>query len=185
MNAAIDLRVCATFPLDRAIADSQLDFVWRATLRSGTVICEQPGLSSDHLPRDEVVQMEYVPTHEGLPVITCRVKLDDGERFVRYWTNLWSQKHQSTQRVYILGAESKHGKFALLCFYPRFGKFILSATKPFSPQWEPQAPTAHLPAECIVHGGPGTNFIGWAHDGFGGTVLAQSKRSLVFASTGP
>jgi hypothetical protein len=183
MNSVIDLHTCATYPLDKALVESTLDFVWKAALRSGTVICEQPGLSSDHLPRDEVVQMEYVPTREGLPVVTCKVKLDDGERFVRYWTNLWSPKHQSTQRIYVLGVESRRGQHALLGFYPKYGRFVLSSMRPFAPQWIPET-TTHLSPECIVHGGPGTNYIGWVHDGFGGTVLVQSKRSLVFASAG-
>lgn len=181
MNGVIDLRVCATFPLDRAISESKLDFIWRANLRSGTVICEQPGLSSDHLPRDEVAQIEYVPTREGLPVVTCRVKLDEGERFVRYWTNIWSPRHRGTQRVYIIGVENRLGQYALIGYYPLFGRFVLSSQRPFSPQWLPVFDT-HLPSGCIVRGGPGTNYIGWTHDGFGGTVMAQGRRSLVFSS---
>ncbi len=177
----LDLRTRAAFPVDRAIAESQLDFIWKATLQPGTVICEQPGLSSEHLPREEVTQMEYVPTRGDLPVVTCRVDLDKGERFVRYWTNLWSPQRRGTQRIYILGLENRQGQYALVGFYPMFKKFVLSTQRPFSPKWVPET-TTHLPPQCIVRGGPGTNYIGWVHEGFGGTVLAQNKSSLLFAA---
>lgn len=178
--APIDLQYRAAFPLLKAIECSPHPLIWRATLRSGTVICEQPGLSSDHLPRDEVVRMEYVPKQKGIPVVACNINLDKGERFVRHWTTIWKPAGGGQKRVFVLGIESRQGKFALLSFDPTLGKFALGAQKPFSPGWIPEA-TKGLPSDCIVRGGPGTNHIGWVHDGFGGTVLARASE-LLFAA---
>lgn len=181
MTSIVDLRDRTTISLEGARSASSLDFVWRATLRSGVVILEQPGLSSDALPRDEIAQIEYVPARrEDLPVITCRINLDAGERFVRYWPNIWRDGRGGFQKLYCAGIENRQGRFALLAFYPLFGKFILASTKPFQPPWIPQINSC-LPAGCILRGGPRTNHIGWCHEGFGGTVLAKQKH-LIFAA---
>lgn len=181
----VDLRERSNFSLSKAVDLSNHQFIWRATLRSGLVILEQPGLSSDHLPRDEVAVMEYVPTkNQNFPVISCRVDLDKGERFVRYWTNVWKQGGGGFSQLYCIGIESRQGRFALLAFYPNFGAFALSNTKPFQPPWIPD-PTKCLSTGSIIRGGKGTNHIGWVNDGFGGVALAQlngDKKRIVFAS---
>lgn len=181
MTTGIDLRERSQFSLSKAVDLSNHEFIWRATLRSGLVILEQPGLSSDHLPRDEVLTMEYVPTkRQDFPVITCRIDLDKGERCVRYWTNVWKQGRDGFTQLYCIGIESRDGKFAILAFYPNYRKFVLAATKPFSPPWVPEISKC-LPPGCVVRGGAGTNHIGWVHDRFGGMVLAQQKQLTLAA----
>jgi hypothetical protein len=168
-----------TVTLEQALARTNHDFIWRATLRDGTVIFEQPGLSSDHLPRDEVIVMEYVPTRRpDFPVIECRVDLDKGERFVRYWSTVW-RNNGGTQRIYVLGVE-RQKKFALLGFYPNFGKIVFAGKKPFSPSWAPN-PFANIPEGASLRGGPGSPSFGWVHEGFGGVVVNHEKR-LIFTS---
>lgn len=166
--------------LDQAIAQSQEEFVWSATLRSADVILEQPGLSSDHLPREEVVRIEYIPTRrKELPVITCRIDLEKGERFVRYWTTLWKPKEGGTQRLYCVGID-RGAQSAMLGFYPMFGKIVLCDRHPFQPPWNPET-FALLPPDISVRGGPGSDHISWIKDGFGG-LLVSREGQLVFSS---
>jgi len=183
----MDQKITATplSSLSAAIESAKLhsseEFIWAATLRSSDVILEQPGLSSDHLPRDEVVRIEYIPTRRNdFPVITCRVNLEKGERFVRYWTNIWKPTGQGIQRIYVVGIEAPEKKHALLGFYPMFKKFVLSNTRPFSPPWLPES-LSLLPPEVVVRGGPGTDSISWVHQGFGGLVLVRGNQ-LVFSA---
>ena len=160
-SAAVDIT------LDEARRLSTNDFVWRATLRGGAVILEQPKVSSDHLPSGEVILMEYVPTRGAFPAIKCLIDIDEGERFVRYWTNIW-RNGGATQRIYVVGIE-RHGRHALLGFYPQFGKIVLADHRPFQPSWEPQ-PFGNLSKDARMRGGPGTNYLQWTHEGFGGGV---------------
>lgn len=163
--------------LDRAMQLSDHSFVWRARLRDGTVLHEQPGLSSDALPRHDVVGIDYVPRVAGLPVISGHVDVGRGERFVRYWTTLWSQHRRDQQRLYVLGVE-RDGRYALFGFYPRYRKGILAARRPFTPPWVPRA-FADLPDGVVLRGGAGTPMIGWQHQGFGGELRIQEGQ-LVF-----
>jgi hypothetical protein len=163
--------------LSQAVALTSHEMLWRASLRSGAVILEQPGLSSDHLPRDEVFLMEYLPARQaGLPTVSCKVDLDKGERFVRYWTTIWRNGY-GTQRLYVLGVE-RANRFALIAFYPAFCKIVCSAQKPFQPPWTPDT-FALLPV--IVRGGPGAGFIEWCQDGFGGRVVSDERQLVMSA----
>lgn len=155
---------------EQALARSAHAFVWRATLRTGEVMWEQPGVSSDHLPADSVVQVDYVPRDDLLPTIEGRVDLTKGERFVRYWTTIWTPTGRGKQMLYVLGVES-HGRHALLCYYSGFNKVVLAAQRPFNPMWTPR-PFDLLPTDCTIVGGPGSSFFGWRHQGFGGLVEA-------------
>ncbi len=141
---------------------------------------EQPGLSSDHLPADEVVSIEYVPTRrEDWPVFEARVDLDKGERFVRYWTTSW-RNGGGRQRIFILGMENA-GKHALMAIYPNYGnKLVFATTRPFEPPWQPH-PFKLLPTDAILRGGPGNPAFGWIHDNFGGVVVRYPNR-LVFTA---
>ena len=173
-----------SFPIsvEKALSLSDHHYVWRATLRDGTVILEQPGLSSDHLPRDEVVRMEYLPRENGIPSVLCDIDLDKGERFVRYWTTLWHQG-QGQRRIYVLGVELD-GKHAMVGIYPHHGSsLVFATTRPFSPPWVPH-PFKLLPEDAILRGGPGTPAFGWTYDGFGGLIINQGK-VLVFSSVYP
>jgi hypothetical protein len=169
------------FPQPLSIEQAQslgsLDLVWRATLRSGEVILEQPGVSSDSLPRDEVVEIAYLPTRQntGYPVITCRVDLARGEHFVRYWTTVW-RNGGGTQRLYVLGVENR-GRYCLVAFYPKHRKIVVANTKPFQPPWNPETYKL-LPSDTIFRGGQGHNFSEWLNDGFGGALLAPAPGML-------
>jgi len=166
--------------IETAKSKSSEEFIWAATLRSSEVILEQPGLSSDHLPRDEVVRIEYIPTRRhDFPVITCRVNLERGERFVRYWSNVWKPAGQGIQRIYVVGIEATEKRHALMGFYPMFKKFVVSHTRPFQPPWLPES-LSLLPQGVVAKIDPGTNSISWLHQGFGGVVLARGNQ-LVFS----
>ncbi len=166
-----------TITLKQAADRSDHAFIWRARFRDGTVIHEQPGLSSDALPRDDVIGIDYVPRTPGFPVLRCDVDLATGERFVRYWSTVWRAKTRETQRLYVLGVE-RAGRHALAAFYPKYGKTILAATRPFQPPWTPD-PFACLPSGVVIRGGAGTDIIGWTHQGFGGELRIDAGQ-LVF-----
>jgi len=163
--------------IEQAQSLSNHDFVWRAVLRSGAVILEQPGLSSDSLPVEDVAEIAYIPTRQdqGLPAITCRVDLARGERFVRYWTTIW-KNDAGTQRLYVLGIENQ-GRHALAAFYPKYKKLVVARTRPFQPPWFPDTYKL-LPPNTIFRGGEGHNFSEWFHDGFGGALLAPAPGQL-------
>jgi len=169
LDAAVDIT------LDEALRLSPNEFIWRATLRGGAVMLEQPRVSSDHLPAEQVITMEYVPKQGGLPWIECLIDVDKGERFVRYWTTLWRNVGES-QRIYVVGIE-RHGRHALLGFYPRYRKLVLSDCRPFQPDWEPR-PFGNLPKAASLRGGPGTNYLHWTHEGFGGEVQIFPDRMV-------
>lgn len=151
----------------QAVALTTHEMVWRATLRTGEIIHEQPGLSSDHLPRDEIVRMEYVPGRNHGPVIECSVDLGRGERFQRYWTTIW-RNGGGQQRLYVVGVE-RGGRHALLIWYPRSQKVAFADHRGFAAPWEPK-PFYLLPTAATLLGGPGTTNVGWVHEGFGGQV---------------
>lgn len=163
--------------IEQAQSLSDHEFIWRAVLRSGAVILEQPGLSSDSLPADDVVEIAYIPTRrdQGFPEIQCRVDLARGERFVRYWTTIW-KNGAGTQRLYVLGVENR-GRHALAAFYPRYKKLVVAGTRPFQPPWVPDTYVL-LPGDTIFRGGEGQNFSEWLHDGFGGALLAPAPGQL-------
>lgn len=164
---------------DQACAHSAHEFVWHARLQSGEVIWEQPGVSSDALPADRVVGIDYYPVRRNdLPGIEANVRLDKGERFVRYWTTIWKPNGRGTQRLYVLGVE-RAGRYALLCYYPQFNKMVLATTRPFQPSWLPQ-PFSLLPASAVTIGGPGTNHFGWVDEGFGGLVEVFPNNRVTF-----
>jgi len=165
-----------SYTLQQSRSQSDHEFVWAARLTDGTVIHEQPGVSSDELPRELVAQIEYVPRIPGLPRLVCAVDLTAGERFVRYWTTLWKNRH-STQRLYVLGVE-RGGRHSLLAYYPRANKAIFAAERPFQAPWQPLAFHC-VPSGAILTGGPGTRGMGWRYDGFGGELRIDSG-SLVF-----
>lgn len=159
----------------QALGFSTHEFVWRARLRSGEVIWEQPGVSSDHLPADQVVGIDYVPcTIKDLPTIETHIDLGRDERFVRYWTTIWTPRSRRPQRLYVAGVE-RRGRHALLCYYPMFRSVIFATTRPFQPFWTPE-PFRLLPTDAIVVGGPGTPQCGWHHEGFGGMADALPNR---------
>lgn len=164
---------------EQACSYSTEAFVWCAHLRSGVVIWEQPGVSSDSVPGDSVWRLDYVPCRRpDLPRIECYVDLRRGERFVRYWTTIWSPTDRGTERLYVLGIESD-GRHALLCYYPGINKLVLSAKRPFHPSWTAE-PFQHLPTDSRFIGGPQTSHIGWLSDGFGGLVDVLPDRRLTF-----
>ena len=166
--------------LDDAISQSQEEFVWRATLRSADVILEQPGLSSDHLPRDEVKLIEYIPTRQqDLPAISCRVDLDKGERFVRYWTTLHQPQRGQAQRLYCIGVEAG-GRYAILAFYPTFKKLVVADCRPFCPPWFPET-FKILSQGTVIRGGPGTDHFDWVKQGFGGHVEQRDNHLALSA----
>jgi hypothetical protein len=166
--------------LDQACAHSTEEFIWRATLRSSEVIFEQPGLSSDHLPRDQVQMIEYIPVgRKDLPVITCQIDLDKGERFVRYWSNIWQQR-KGIQRIYCLGID-RDKQSAMLGFYPGFKKVIVADRHPFQAPWLPES-FSLLPPEVLVRGGLGSDHISWVRDGFGGLLRFEQDRLLFSAN---
>ena len=164
---------------DQACAQSAHDFIWHARLRSGEVIWEQPGVSSDTLPVDEVIGIDYYPVRrDDLPSIEATVRLDKGERFVRYWTTLWKPTGRGTQRLYVLGVQ-RGERYALLCHYPQYNKLLLATTRPFQPAWLPE-PFSLLPTGAATIGGPGTAYFGWVHEGFGGLVEIFANKRLTF-----
>jgi hypothetical protein len=162
----------------QALARSDHALVWRAALRTGEVIWEQPGVSSDHLPADSVVQIDYVPRQEGMPTIEAHIDLMRGERFVRYWTTIWTPTGRGKQMLYVLGIRTS-GRYALLCYYPRFNKVVLAAERPFHPSWTPR-PFDLLPPDATSVGGPGQAFFGWRYRGFGGLVEVLPDNRLTF-----
>lgn len=168
----------ATITREQALNSSSHTFVWRARLITGEVMWEQPGVSSDHLPADAVVEIAYVPRHEGLPTIEAQIDLARGERFVRYWTTLWMPTGRGKQMLYVLGVEQA-GRHALLCYYPAFNKIVLAAERPFQPSWTPK-PFGLLPGDAVSIGGPGTSQFGWRHNGFGGLVQVHPDKRLSF-----
>jgi hypothetical protein len=157
---------------------SQHAFIWHARLRSGEVIWEQPGLSSDSLVADEVVGIDYVPCRPNLPRLEANIDLARGERFVRYWTSIWSPKGNGVQMLYVLGIERRE-RHALMCHYPGFNKIVLAAQRPFQPPWIPE-PFGLLPKAAISLGGPGCQYFGWHHEGFGGYVEVLPDNRLTF-----
>lgn len=165
---------------EQAFEQAQHPIVWRAMLRTGEVMWEQPGVSSDSLPADQVVQIDYVPVHDGLPTIEAHIDLAKGERFVRYWTTLWMPTGRGTQLLYVLGIRWQE-RHALLCYYPDFNKVVLAAQRPFQPAWTPR-PFDLLPAGATAIGGPGSSFFGWHHEGFGGLVQIVSSTRITFRS---
>jgi hypothetical protein len=170
-----------TITFEQARDNSQYEYVWRARLRSGDVIWEQPGVSSDHLPADRVVSIGYVPCRRpDLPTIDVTVDVDRGERFVRYWTTIWKPTGRGTQLLYCIGIEHR-GRHALLCYYTRYNKIVLASSRPFQPTWLPD-PFGLLPRDATMLGGPGTARFGWLHDGFGGLVEIQPGNRLLFRS---
>lgn len=163
----------------QAVSLSDQELIWRARLRSGEVIWEQPGVSSDHLPVEQVVGIDYVPcARKELPTIETHIDLGRDERFVRYWTTLWTPKGRGTQRLYVAGVE-RRGRHALLCYYPAFNKVTFAAQRPFQPFWTPE-PFRQLPSAAIIVGGPGTPQCGWHHEGFGGLAVALPDNRLSF-----
>ena len=166
----------STVTQEQAFNQTKHAMLWRAYMRTGEVIWEQPGLSSDRLPADDVVRLDYVPVaRSDLPTIEAHIDLAKGERFVRYWTNIWCPNGRGIAMLYVLGIvwQKKH---AMLCYYPHFNKIILAATRPFQPTWTPK-PFAHLPPNALTIGGPGSSRIGWQHEGFGGMVdVLPNKR---------
>jgi hypothetical protein len=166
----------ASFSLAQSLGHIDHTFVWSARLRDGTVVHEQPGVSSDALPRDDVVGVTYHPRVQGFPRIDCPVDLDAGERFVRYWTTIWQSKRAS-QRLYVAGVE-RAGRVALVAYYARANKAIFAATRPFQPPWQPK-PFHCLPSGAVLTGGAGTPAMGWRHQGFGGELRIE-KGGLVF-----
>lgn len=165
---------------EQAFDRSSHAMVWRAHLRTGEVIWEQPGVSSDHLPADSVVQIDYVPRNPELPVIEAEIDLAKGERFVRYWTTIWTPTGRGSKMLYVLGIES-NGRHAMLCYYPHFNKIALAAQRPFNPFWTPR-PFDLLPTGAKMVGGPGQPYFGWKHEGFGGLVLVLPGNRICFKS---
>ena len=169
----------STVTQQQAFNNTKHAMVWRARLRTNEVIWEQPGVSSDHLPADEVVQIDYVPVgRPDLPTIQAHVDLTREERFVRYWTNIWAPNGRGIAMLFVLGIKRRN-KHALLCYYPHFNKLVLAAQRPFQPSWTPK-PFALLPPDCIAVGGPGTPRIGWVHEGFGGLVELLADKRITF-----
>jgi len=164
---------------EQACAHSVHEFIWHARLRSGEVIWEQPDVSSDALPVDDVIGIDYYPVRrDDLPSIEATVRLDKGERFVRYWTTIWKPNGRGTQRLYVLGVQ-RDAQYALLCYYPNYNKILLATTRPFQPAWLPD-PFSLLPAGATTLGGPGTSHFGWIEDGFGGLVEVFPNKRLTF-----
>ena len=153
------------------------DLIWRARLRSREVIWEQPGVSSDRLPADEVVGIDYVPTRAGLATIETNVDLGRGERFVRYWTTVWSP-NKGAQMLYVAGVRSAD-RHALYCYYPRHNKLVVATTRPFQPPSVPEA-FSRLPSHAVRVGGAGHQYFGWHVDGFGGLIEIQQDGRLSF-----
>jgi hypothetical protein len=167
-----------TIMKEQALARSSHALVWRAVLRTGEVMWEWPGVSSDHLPADSVVQIDYVPRREDLPTIEAHIDLARGERFVRYWTTIWRPTGGGTAMLYVLGVQQA-GRYALLCYYPHFNKVVLAAERPFQPSWTPR-PFDLLPPDAVSVGGPGSAFFGWRYRGFGGLVEVMPDNRITF-----
>ena len=178
-----DLAQRASVTMDQALAQTNHHLLWRATLRDGSVILEQPGLSSDHLPRDEVVSMDYVPVRrKDWPIIQCSVDVDKGERFIRKWTTLWHQG-QGQARIYVAGIQ-RGDQFAYIGVYPHMQcKLVFGCKSLFTPPWIPE-PFKLLPPEVQMRGGPGNAAVGWTYEGFGGIVVRYADR-LIFSSLYP
>lgn len=174
----------AALPLryEQAASLSPEAMVWCARLRSGETVWEQPGLSSDSLPADDVVAIEYVPNRQSGPTVGCVIDVDAGERFVRYWTSIWKPDGRGLQRLFVLGIRSKTGRHALLAWYPMWRKLVLAATRPFTPPWTPE-PFGLLPAAARFEGGPGMRHIGWTHEGFGAVVDVVAEDRLVMRAS--
>jgi hypothetical protein len=123
--------------------------------------------------------MEYVPCRvRGFPTLVCKVDVDKGERFVRYWSTVHAIMTGNNQRLYIFGVENRRNQFALMAFYVMFGKVVLAATKPFNPPWFPNT-LALLPPGSVIQGGVGMNHLGWLHEGFGGLLATHEQHSSV------
>lgn len=163
----------------QAAEHSGHELLWRARLRSGEVIWEQPGVSSDSLPADQVVGIDYVPgRRKHLPTIMTHVDVDLGERFVRYWTNMWSPNNRGMQRLYVAGIQYR-GRHALFCYYPALNRLVFSASRPFQPTWKPH-PFRLLPPGAVIIGAAGTSRCGWRTDGFGGLAVVLPGNTIEF-----
>jgi len=173
--------VASALTYQQAASLTTHQMVWRAKLRSGETVWEQPGLSSDALPADQVVSIGYVPVKCSAPTIECMVDLAKGERFVRYWTHVWKPHGQGTQQLYVLGVRAADGRHAMLAYYPMWNKMVLAASRPFTPPWTPD-PFRLLPENAQIQGGVGSRFVGWTHHGFGGLVELANQNRLVFRS---
>lgn len=160
---------------DQARGFSREALLWYACLTTGETLWEQPGLSSDALPPEQVKQIGYRATTPGCPSIRCDINLDLGERFVRYWSSMWTPRH-GYSRVYCVGVRHED-RYGLMGFYPGYRAFVLGATRPFGLPREPDWRKS-LPSDAIMVGGPRERHLGFLHRGFGCTVTAESKDLL-------
>ena len=105
-------------------------YIWRAYLDDGTIIDEGQSsefVSSEHLPKDRVARLEYVPV-EGKPNQSERpvgidIDLKNGERFFRVWRksesfNLFAPKDSVSSTVFVCGVEKYGRKLYSVYLYP-------------------------------------------------------------------
>lgn len=156
-------------------------YEWVAELSDGSVVHEQPLLSSDTLPRDSVAALSYRPTaNPAWPTIRCEIDLAAGERFVRCWSNVLSVQSGRLRRLYVVGWE-RSGGCALLIWYPEEQKAVFANSRTLAP---PAAPNtfALLPRDVLVRGGLGAGFVGW-QVGDVSAYLISAPGGLIFRSS--
>jgi hypothetical protein len=176
---------------NKAITDEWM--AWVAYLKGGAKIYEgmptgvdgngKPNLSSDFLPSDDVISLGYVPKRvESHPRILCNINLEEGERFVRYWTTLRQVFGAGHERLYALGwykVVDGEKRYAVLYFYPQHGKVVLCNRRYAGPPMKPD--TFALLQEATVIGGPGQGYIGWKDEYFE-VYLINVEGGLIFQS---
>ena len=105
-------------------------YLWRAYLEDGTVVDEgqsEEFISSEHLPKDLVARIEYIPV-EGKQSPNERpvgvdVDLKNGERFFRFWRksesfNLFDASDAVSSTVFVCGVEKGGRKLYSVYIYP-------------------------------------------------------------------
>lgn len=140
-------------------------------------------LSSDHLPEEDVVAIQYVHLSDNnRPVITCNIDLDKGSKFIRYWTTIKSMSRSGSRKLYALGwysIKNNNKVYAILYLYPD-GKVSLSNNRLSGPPYSP-SPFILLENSIIIDKRI-SGYIGWK-DPNQEAYLVSTKDGLIFRSS--
>jgi hypothetical protein len=168
---------------------------WMACLKGGQRIYEgtptgvdgngKLNISSDFLPADNVVALGYFPMrNKNHPNIVCNIDLDNGERFVRYWTTVQRVVSTGKSRLYALGwykVIANVKRYAILYFYPNENKVVLCNSRYAGPPLRP-VHTFALVQDAIPLGGINQGYVGW-RDKYLEAYLINTPGGILFQSS--
>ena len=103
-----------------------MSFLWRAYLSNSEVIDEGADdryPSSEDLPKEEVVRLEYVPLDKDQKSVGLDIDVRNGERFFRYWRKFQSislgmEPIKGPADVCIMGIQKDGVKLISVYVYP-------------------------------------------------------------------